>query len=150
MKAVNMSSFSDSFLSTFSIWLQWLAVVGMFLGLVCAAAIIPVRREMSARQAKQLTEAHSKIGALQPKPFKVRLVAFLDSLDKRIMPALAAGQTKFSGEFSPAQFADLQRMAAEDGAQQFVLFHPGAYQFIGVGGPKFPAEFEIKPELLKP
>ena len=150
MKVRDMSSFSDSFLSTFSIWLQWLAVIGMFLGLVCAAAIIPVRREMASRQSRQLTEAHGKIDALQPKPFRVRLRTLLEQIDVKIIPALREGRRDFDGGIPASQYVDLERLASEQGASEFIKIDPNVRMGIGMGpqGTTYGVTFHLDPKIV--
>jgi hypothetical protein len=96
---------------------------------------------------RQIDEA--KAVAL-PKPFKVRLIAFLNALDKRIIPELAAGQTNFFGNFTLAQFAEIQKLAAESGASAYITFQPGDTMTMNSTGPVNTGKFELTSSLLEP
>jgi hypothetical protein len=98
------------------------------------------------RQVSAATEA------TRQKPFKVRLIAFLDSVDKRIVPALAAGQTVFPGQLGDSQFTDLKRLAGEPGAQEYVTVNLSqiGFSFGQGGGTVNSVEITLNPSLLKP
>ena len=138
-------------LETWAWWLGVFAITLPILGGICGWLSFEMNDTVTHRKDVETQQqiAEAKAAAL-PKPLKIRLIAFLDSLDKRIMPALAAGQTKFRGDFTPAQFSDLQRLSSEPDAAAYILFHPSSMIGIGMGGQVNPAEFELNPSLLKP
>lgn len=129
-------------------WLIGTLVAGGFM-----LANLRVNRDDRIMAFHAQQQAAAKISQLEeitkPKPFKARLTDFLNALDKRILPALATGQTKFTGNFTPAQYADIQRLASEPGAAQYISFHPGTMIMVGSGGQSNPAEFELNPSLVK-
>jgi hypothetical protein len=101
-------------------------------------------------KAEMQRQVSAAIKASQQKPFKERLIDLLNSIDKTIVPRLAAGQTKFPRMyFSPVQFTDLQRLAAEPGADAYITLHPGPTVWSNVTS-LFCGDFELSPFLLKP
>ena len=121
----------------------------MLLGLLRSTAMILVRKEIGARQAQQLSDAHQKIAALQPKPLKVRILDYLNRLDSRAIAAAKAGQREFVGTFTTAQLSELQALCAEDVAGMFIkqietsnIIIPGAGKHGGI-------KFVITDDLLK-
>jgi hypothetical protein len=94
-------------------------------------------------------QVDAALKASQPKPLKERLKACLDSVDTRILQALAQGQTRFHGDFKPYQFAELQKIAAEPGADAYISFHAESALTFGADGTYNPASFELKPDLLR-
>ena len=87
--------------------------------------------------------------ASQPKPLKERLKACLDSVDPRILQALAQGQTRFRGDLKPYQFAELQKLSSESGAEAYISFHAESALAFGADGTYNPAQFELNPNLLQ-
>ena len=94
-------------------------------------------------------QVSAAIKASQPKPLKERLIDQLNFMDKTIIPRLAAGKTNFSGYWTPAGFTDLQRLAAEPGADAYISFHSGPTTLSNVAT-VMSAYFELSPSLLKP
>jgi hypothetical protein len=140
-------------LETWAWWLGVFAITLPILGGVCGWLSFEMndtvthRKEVETQQ--QIAEARA---AALPKPLKIRLIAFLDSLDKHIMPALAAGQTKFSGSMRSFQLEDLKKLCAEPDSSQYitldvsrasVVMMPGETQYGFI-------DFILNPSLLKP
>ena len=118
--------------------------------------IVHLDDDRATVQYEQLL-ANSKIVHLEkittPKPFKSRLLAFLDSLHMKadFRKLLKSGQMHFMGDFTPAQFADLQRLASEPEAQKFISINPDAGIIFQAGvGPLTHVKLTINPNLLEP
>jgi hypothetical protein len=144
-----MHSWTESSLSALSLWLQWFAVGGMLLGLLCSAAMIFVRKEIGTRQTLQLAEAHQKIAGLQPKPLKLRLRALLEQIDPKIIPALKSGRRDFEGGIPASQYIDLERLASEADAKGFITVDPDVKMGIGTGaqGTTYGVKFHVDPSI---
>jgi hypothetical protein len=88
--------------------------------------------------------------ASQPKPLKERLIACLNEIDPRIVQGLAAGTVHSQGILKPYQLSELQKLAAEPGANEYItLTLESAIAFMDQGGTGTPAKIELKPALLK-
>ncbi|MBI2929305.1 MAG: hypothetical protein HYY24_26875 [Verrucomicrobia bacterium] len=55
-----MQTLSESFLSSLSTWLQWIAIIGTGLGLLAAIGTFFVSTELSGRLERRLATAHSE------------------------------------------------------------------------------------------
>ena len=88
--------------------------------------------------------------ASRPKPFRERLIAQLEAVSPQIIPALRRGQTNFAGDFKTHHFTDLQRLASEPEARQFITFRETGRQIISNLGITNSAEFTLNPSLLNP
>jgi hypothetical protein len=98
-------------------------------------------------------EARAKIAELEektkPVPLKKRLTICLEGIDKRIIPALHAGTTRFGGNLVPYQLTELQKLAAEDTAAEFIILRTGSGIVFMDSGTATPVEFELKPALIQ-
>jgi|GEM_PF-6318495 len=60
-----MHQLSDSLLSSLNIIFQWVAIIGILIGLLSSTALIYIRKEIGSRNEVILKEAHSKISELE-------------------------------------------------------------------------------------
>jgi len=139
-------------LETWAWWLGVFAITLPILGGVCGWLSFEMndtvthRKDVETRQ--QIAEA--KAAAL-PKPLKERLIACLSRADPRIIPALAAGQTRFKGQMESSIFADLTKLVEEpDGSKYIELHNEGGMAMMSDGSVCRNINFILNPELLKP
>lgn len=97
-----------------------------------------------AASTNEIQKLKAKISALEPKPFKVRLCAFLDSLDKRIVPALEAGPVNYKGRFSLHQYKELKGFLAEQESRYVAIVSEKELASIEMLGVKASATWEIE------
>ena len=144
-----MGSLSDSFLSTLNTWLQWISVLSIGLGLIAAIGLVFVSGEAGHRQERILVNANKKITDLQPKPIRVRLRTLLEQIDAKIIPALHTGRRDFSGGIPASQYVDLERLASEPGASQFITIDPDVRMGVGMGpqGTTYGVTFHLDPKV---
>ena len=87
--------------------------------------------------------------ASQPKPLKERLKACLDEIDPRIVQGLAAGTPRSQGVLKPYQLSELQKLAAEPGASDYIILTvESAVVFMEPGGTGTPVKIELKSALI--
>ena len=60
-----------------------------------------------------------------------------------------ARETRFHGNLKPYQFAELQKLASETGADAYISFHAESGLAFGEDGTYNPASFELNPDLLR-
>jgi len=101
------------------------------------------KTEMQRQVSAAMAEA-------RPKPYKVRLIDFLNALNPSIMQTLAAGTNVFLCDFNAAQFADIQRLTAEPGAEAYIKFKADPEMPYAGGGIRYSGAFALTKELLKP
>lgn len=135
-------------------WAWWLGVFAItlpILGGVCGWLSFEMNDTVTHRKEVETQQqiADAKAASL-PKPFKIRMIDFLNSLDPKIVKLLATGQTRFSGVMLSSQFTDLQRLASEPGAAALITLRPGTVILGQPQGPSNAAEFDLNPSLLKP
>jgi len=87
----------------------------------------------------------------EPKPVPLinRLISCLDNIDKKIIPALRAGNTSFEGKVLPYQLAELQKLSAESGASNYITLtvKPG-FILTKKKGTVYSVKFILSPTLL--
>jgi len=135
------------------VWTWWFAMITIILPIL-GGIFAWMTFEMSDRVSKNKeAEMTSRIAqaeaASRPKPFQERLIAQLEEISPKIIPALKAGQFKFSGDFKMHQLIDLQKLAAEPGASAFISLTPTGRQVLTGSGITNSAVFTISPLLLK-
>jgi hypothetical protein len=110
--------------------------------------------EVEALHTK-LAEAEKRISkteiAVKPIPLSERLRQLLSIIDPKILPALKAGNTNFSGGITSTQFNDLQKLAKEPGADRFIIVSSDVKMGVGMGpeGITYGVQFTLNPRLLK-
>ena len=100
----------------------------------------------------ELRTAKTEIAKLQPKPLRERLVSLLDEIDPKIIPALRQGERTFDRrDVAVAQYAELQQVAREDGAERFITVINDTNLFMGTGseGVTHRVRFTLDPSLLE-
>jgi hypothetical protein len=75
-------------------------------------------------------------------PLAKRLLAFLESIDKTIVPKLKSGKTRFTFVLSHFQRTELERFAAEDRAHTYIEVSPDKTAVMGE------VDFTLKPALV--
>lgn len=104
-------------------------------------------QEQTATALRATTELDART---RPKPFRQRLCEVLSSIDSKILPALKAGNRNFNGGITASQFTDLQKIASESGATEFIIVDPGVNMGVGMGpeGITYGVKFTVSPKLL--
>ncbi|MBF0233444.1 MAG: hypothetical protein HQK65_10465 [Desulfamplus sp.] len=145
-----MDSLSDPQLNSLQVWLQWISVFSIALGLATAIGLIFVDKEIGKRQDLQMQKAERKISDLTPPPLDKRIIGVLESIDGKIVPAPKSGRTNFEGGLTPTQFNDLQKIASEPGAKEFIRLSPNVNTGLGMGphGITYGVEFSVNPKVL--
>ncbi|HAO78546.1 MAG TPA: hypothetical protein DCQ92_06130 [Verrucomicrobia subdivision 3 bacterium] len=105
-------------------------------------------KEQTATALRATTELDART---RPKPFRQRLCEVLASIDSKILPALKAGNRNFNGGITASQFNDLQKIASEPGARDFIVVDPDVKMGIGMGpeGVTYGVKFTVDPKLLE-
>ena len=129
-----------------STFLNWsIAAIGILV-LVFGGRSSYLQSKAAEAQAGRIAELEEKT---KPVPLNIRIIAFLDSIDRRIIEGAKAGVFKSGGNVSPFQLTELQKLAAEDTDQKYFILttHPS----IGFGdaGMSYSVEITLKPELIK-
>ena len=132
-----------------SSWLLGTIVTAAFM-----LANLRVNRDDRLKAFSKERDAASKILELEamarPKPFKERLVTLLEAIDQAIIPALRAGTTKFEGELTPWQFAEMQKLCVEPSAAQYISMKVGAKGVrASTEGMMTNVEFILLPSLIQ-
>jgi hypothetical protein len=128
---------------------KYLLAISLFVGL--ATPLLGLLKKSLDDQWKieMQKQVSAAIETARPKPFKNRLIFCLNSIDPRIMTALAAGQTHFPCQLKPSQFADLQKLAAESEASAYISFRAENAFTVDDRGAINYASIDLKPLLLK-
>lgn len=102
--------------------------------------------------SNQLIQTQSQLDAIKPKPFKERLIDCLNEIDAKIIPSLRAGNRNFNGGITATQYNDLEKLANESGAKEFIIVDPDVHMGIGMGseGITYGVKFTVDPKLLDP
>lgn len=97
---------------------------------------------------ERITEAET---AAKPRPLLERLRILLESIDSKIIPALKAGNTNFSGGITATQFHDLQKISKEPDASKYLTISPDVNMGLGMGpeGVTYGVKFILNPQLIK-
>ena len=136
-------------------WVWWftlaailLPILGGLCGWIAFEMNDAATKNKEAIWQKQIDEAKA---ATLPKSFKVRLIDFLNALDARIIPALASGNTTFTGVLDDAKFTDLMRLAEEPDADRFITVNVSDILFAAGprGGTPRTVHITLNPSLLK-
>ena len=128
---------------------KFLIIISLFI--TFATALLGLLKKNLDDQWK--TEIQRQVSAAEeatrPKPLKVRLISCLNSIDPIIMQAMVAGQTRSRGVLKTYQLAELQKLAAEQGATEYIkLTTESALVFMN-DGTGTPVIIELKPAILK-
>lgn len=81
-------------------------------------------------------------------PFKDRLRKFLDSVDPKILQALARNNTQFSGHLKQYQFDELEKLCSEKEAFLYITVSP-QHRVIYDNGVYYSTDFDLDPQLLE-
>lgn len=90
--------------------------IGAFAGVTIS--ILTVVRSLNS--AAEIHALKGQVASLQPKPFNVRLLAFLNELGPNATDELTKGDATFLVYLLPSEFNDLERFAREPDAAKYI------------------------------
>ena len=106
-------------------------------------------KELQEQTATALRATAELETRTRPKPFQDRLLACLDGIDPKIRQGFIAGVPRFKGVLKPYQLTELQKLASEPEASQFISLKTESAVVFMDEGTGTPVEFELKGALIK-
>ena len=137
-----MIALSDTVLAHWYHWLQWLAIGGIIIALASAVGTVFVGSEIGKRANHKLEVAQHEIESLKPLPLKIRVIDFLNSIDKSILTKARAGEDTFRLSLNFGQAGDLMKLTEEDVNGDYLINVPNSNIIMNKAG--MAGEFIIK------
>lgn len=141
-------------LAHLNFYLSWIGIVLVIIGAIVSAGSVLITKQIDKLTKIESDARQKKIETLEfatrPKPFRERLIAQLDAVDPQIITLHRSGQTNFALDFTTHHFTDLQRLAAELGAVEYIEFREIDRRMLTKLPYTNSAEFTLSPSLLKP
>ena len=140
-------------LETWAWWLGVFAITLPIFGGVCGWLSFEMNDTVTHRKEIETQQqiAEAKAAAL-PKPLTVRLTAFLNALDSRILPALVSQDVKWSGQLRADQSAELEGLFHESGTEKYISrqkLEVNAMEMLSDGSMTHGVTFVIHQKLLE-
>ncbi|MBN1974758.1 MAG: hypothetical protein JW787_14050 [Sedimentisphaerales bacterium] len=137
-----MGSLSDTVLTNWNIFLQWLAIGGTAVGLLSVIGLFVVNSEIGRRADLKLKDAQQKIEIPKPLPVQSRVRNFLNSINRQILIEAKAGKDVCRLSLNFGQAGDLLKLTQEDVDGDYIINIPNT-NFI-MNQPGMAGEFIIK------